>query len=184
MNPEKLSAFTFINFEQALGFGHIAWGFEVEQGSYFFGSTDHLLRRPMWDILALLEYSRVEPGGDVDYWSGQGSFEEMLAAMAAGPHIRYHAYKQLPVSLSEAAPLPAKTAAEKLREGGWTLWDNNCVHQTDRILKIFGAGRFYPDRCLHFRRCVTLPWLKVPPVSSDPRELQLGVAADVKDFAR
>jgi len=144
MNPENLSAFMFINFEQALGFGHIAWGFEIEPSSYFYGSTDHLLRRPMWDVFALLEYSRVEPGGDVDFWSAQGSLEEMLAAMSGGPHIRYHAYKQLPVSFDHAEPLAAKEAAEKLREGGWTLWDNNCVHQTDRILKIFGAGELIP----------------------------------------
>lgn len=140
MNPENLSAYMFINFEQALGFGHISWGFEIEPGKYFYGSTDHLLRRPMWDVIALLKYARVEPGGNVDYWSGQGSLDEMLAAMSAGPHIRYHAYKQLAVPFGDAAPLPAKAAAENLIEVGWTLWDNNCVHQTDRVLRIFGAG--------------------------------------------
>ena len=140
MNPETLSAFMFINFEQALGFGHIAWGFETSPGQYFYGSTDHLLRRPMWDLIALVKYSRVEPGGDIDYWSGLGSFDQMLANMSSGPHIRYHAYKQLPVAYSAAQPLPARALAESLKDGGWALWDNNCVHQTDRILKTFGAG--------------------------------------------
>ena len=140
MNVESLSACMFINFEQALGFGHITWGFEVEPGRFFYGSTDHLLKRPMWDIFALVKYASVEPGGNVDYWSASGSFEEMLADMTAGPHIRYHAYKQFAVPTKDAAPAPARDAAEKLRHGGWTLWDNNCVHQTHRILKIFGAG--------------------------------------------
>jgi hypothetical protein len=140
MNSENLSAFLFINFEQALGFGHIAWGFEIEPGRYFFGSTDHLLKRPMWDLLALLKYSSVKPGDDIDYWSAQGSFEDMLDEMLNGHHIRYHSYKQLIVPVAEAAPLLAKEAAEKLRHEGWTLWDNNCVHQTYRLLKIFGAG--------------------------------------------
>jgi len=140
MNPENLSAFMFINYEQALGFGHIAWGFELAPGQYFYGSTDHLLRRPMWDLIALVRYSCVEPGGDIDYWSGCGSFEQMLGDMSHGPHIRYHAYKQLPVGAADAAPLKARIMAEGLKEGGWTLWDNNCVHQTHRILKTFGAG--------------------------------------------
>jgi hypothetical protein len=140
MNPESLSACMFINFEQAIGFGHIAWGIELVPGKYFYGSTDHLLRRPMWDILALLRYSSVRPGDDIDYWSALGSFDDMLTDMSQGPHIRYHAYKLLPVAIADAAPLQAKSAAEKLKEGGWTLWDNNCVHQTYRILKTFGAG--------------------------------------------
>jgi hypothetical protein len=140
MQPENLSAFMFINFEQALGFGHIAWGFELAPGQYFYGSTDHLLRRPMWDLIALVGYSRVAPGGDIDYWSGLGSFDQMLAEMSHGPHIRYHAYKQLPVAMIDAAPLQAKALAESLKGGGWTLWDNNCVHQTHAILETFGAG--------------------------------------------
>ena len=140
MNAESLSAFMFINFEQALGFGHIAWGIEVEPGKYFYGSTDHLLRRPMWDLIALIQYARVKPGDDVDYWSSSGSFDDMLGEMSRGPHIWYHAYKQIAVQAKEAAPLEARAAAEKFKDGGWTLWDNNCVHQTHRVLDIFGAG--------------------------------------------
>ncbi len=140
MNSEKLSAFMFIIFEQALGFGHVAWAFELSPGEYFYGSTDHLLRRPMWDVVALAKYSSVVPGGDIDYWSGLGSFEQMLNDMTHGPHIRYHSFKEFPVSLAEAAPAKAKVIAEALKDGGWTLWDNNCVHQTHRILSAFGAG--------------------------------------------
>jgi len=140
MTAEYLSAVLFMNFEQALGFGHIAWGVEISPGQYFFGSTDHLLRRPMWDIPALMRYAAVRPGDNTDYWSRQASFEEMLDEMTHGPHIRYHAYKCLPVPAALAAPAEAKTMGENLRDQGWTLWQNNCVHQTDRIVKVFGAA--------------------------------------------
>ena len=36
-------------------------------------------------------------------------------------------------------------------DGGWTLWDNNCVHQTHRLLCAYGAGHLVPDQSL--RRC-------------------------------
>jgi len=137
---ESLSAYMFINFKQALGFGHITWGFETAPGQFFYGSTDHLLRRPMWDLIALMRYSAVEPGGDIDYWSAQGSLSDMLAEMSRGPHIWYHAYKKLTVPASAANPDAARELAESLKDGGWRLLDNNCVHQTHRVLRAFGAG--------------------------------------------
>ncbi|MBU6451776.1 MAG: hypothetical protein KGS72_08370 [Cyanobacteria bacterium REEB67] len=140
-----LSAFIFINREQALRFGHIAWGFELASGQYFYGSTDHLLRRPIWDVLALARYASVAPGDDVDYWSGQGDFDTMIGDMASGPHIRYHACKELPVPAAEARPEPAKVMAESFKEGGWSVLANNCVHQTHRLLSTFGAAHLLPD---------------------------------------
>lgn len=138
LNRESLDAFVFINFKQAIGFGHVAWGFALDAERYFFGSTDHLLRTPMWHLPALLSYSRVAPGGDVDFWCGQGSLNEMLEMMSSGPHIRYHSYKRL--SVSNANPEQARDYAFKLRERGWCIVDNNCVHQTARLLQVFGVN--------------------------------------------
>lgn len=149
LNQAPLDAFVFINFKQAIGFGHVAWGFALDCDNYFFGSTDHLLRTPMWHLPALLNYSRVAPGGDVDFWCNQGSFDEMLYMMSSGPHIRYHSYKRL--SVSNASPDQARQYALSLKERGWCIVDNNCVHQTVHLLQVFGvtkevlnAGGFLP----------------------------------------
>jgi len=152
-----LSAYMFINFRQALGFGHITWGFEVAPGEYFYGSNDHLLRRPLWDLIALAKYSSVAPGDDTDYWSGQGSLSDMLAEMSHGPHIWYHAYKKLTVPATAADPTRARLLAEGLKDRGWRLWDNNCVHQTHNVLKTFGAG----DQMSKYSR----PWQAPTPVN-------------------
>lgn len=139
LDKAPLDAFVFINFKQAIGFGHVAWGFALDSERFCFGSTDHLLRTPMWHLPALLSYSRVAPGGDVDYWCEQGSFKEMLHMMSAGPHIRYHSYKKL--SVPDAYPEQALRYALSLKEHGWCIVDNNCVHQTAKLLQVFGVKR-------------------------------------------
>lgn len=137
MSAAGLDAFVFINFKQAVGFGHVAWGFALDNETYFYGSTDHLLRKPMWHVPALISYSSVRPGEDVDFWCGQGTLDEMLSEMATGPHIRYHAYKRL--RASEPRGERARLMALGYRDGGWRLWDNNCVHQTARLLTAYGV---------------------------------------------
>lgn len=173
MTGEHLSAFMFINFEQALGFGHCAWGFEVAPGEYFYGSTDHLLRRPMWDLIALARYSSVPAGGDIDYWCGQGSRSDMLAEMSRGGNrIWYHRYKELQVPAESARPEQARIFAESLQHKGWRLWDNNCVHQTHRVLSTFGAGAHLSE--IKMGR----PWQVPPPVRFF--ETARGEACDLK----
>lgn len=34
--------YVFINYKQAAGFGHVAWGVRVAEDEFIFGSTDHL----------------------------------------------------------------------------------------------------------------------------------------------
>lgn len=143
LDRAALDAFVFINYKQAVGFGHVAWGFALDRERFCFGSTDHLLRSPMWHLPALVQYSRVAPGGDVDYWCEQGSFEQMLHMMSAGPHIRYHSYKRL--SVWDAKPEQALSYALSLRERGWCIVDNNCVHQTARLLQVFGVKKSVVD---------------------------------------
>ena len=131
-------ALVFINFEQALRFGHVAWGFAVDDDEYFYGSTDHLLKEPMWYLPALWRYSHVPPGGNVDFWCGRGPRDEMLAAMASGPHIRYHACKSF---LVETANVEAAVSQAKALEfGGWSLFGNNCVDQAAAVLVTYGVA--------------------------------------------
>ncbi len=131
-------AYIFINYEQALKFGHVAWGFALDEETYCYGSSDHLLKRPMSDLPAMLKYSHVEPGGDIDFWSEKGNISEMLHTMKRGHHIRYHAYKS--IGLAEFFPDAARAEMEKVAAGGWSVLTNNCIHHTYRILHAYGVN--------------------------------------------
>lgn len=138
------AAYVFINFEQAMQLGHIGWGFKVEEERYFFGSTDHLWNRnyPMWHVPELIRYMDVPPGENNDYWSAFGTEHEMLKMMQSGPHVRYHSYKRIPVALPNATE--ACMLAETMKNAGWNLAQNNCVHQSSAILTKYG-GKILPS---------------------------------------
>lgn len=138
------SLYVFINFEQAMTFGHIGWGFYVEENSYLFGSTDHLWNRsyPMWHPSELYRYMDVEPGRNNDYWSSLGTEEEMLQTMQSGNHVRYHAYKR--VLVRDPAPAAAITFGQTMKNIGWNVLRNNCVHQSHAILTKYG-GMILPN---------------------------------------
>jgi hypothetical protein len=152
-------SFIFINYEQALRFGHVAWGFALSDGNtYCWGSSDHLLRRPMTDIVALVQYSHVPPGGDIDFWCEQGSFEQMLESMSQGHHIQhqemryhinYHAYKKL--HHDGGNPERALQELELIKAGGWSLLTNNCIDQTYRLLDAYGSASALVDPKLRYR---------------------------------
>jgi hypothetical protein len=133
-------AFIFINEEQAAGFGHIGWGFQLSADSFYFGSTDHLWRTdyPLWHPLELLRYMNVNSRENNDYWSNCGSLSEMLETMRRGPHVRYHLFKTIDVA--EVNPLVARGCADSMSRNGWNIVSNNCVHQTFSIVTTFGAS--------------------------------------------
>lgn len=135
---EPLEAFVFINFLQALRFGHITWGIQMAKDQFFFGSADHLLKQPMWNLPHLLTYSRVKAGGDIDFWVKEGSLDFMFDEMTSGKHIRYHSVKRILVH--EPFPQKARDCALDLARGGWSLVDNNCLHHTVRVLSAFGLS--------------------------------------------
>lgn len=132
----KGAAYIFINYKQALKFGHVAWGFALADDVFCYGSSDHLLKRPMSDLAALVKYSHVQAGGDIDFWSKRGSEHEMTEEMRSGHHIRYHAYKV--IYLEEYHPDLALQEMEKVAAGGWSVLTNNCIHHTHRILQAYG----------------------------------------------
>jgi hypothetical protein len=138
------AAYVFINFEQAMTLGHIGWGLKVEENRYFFGSTDHLWNRkyPLWHPAELIRYMDVEPGKNNDYWSAFGTEDEMLTMMRSGSHVRYHSYKRLPVLNPD--PAAAIMLAETMKDVGWNVVQNNCVHQSNAILTKYG-GMILPN---------------------------------------
>lgn len=134
------SAFVFINFIQAARFGHVGWGFSLDemQDTFYFGSTDHLYRHPWWDLGGWVRYAHVGPELNNDWWSQVGTKQQMFETMSQGRHhIRYHACKRVTVAMP--APETAMTYAESLKAAGWSVLSNNCVHQTYDVLTKYGA---------------------------------------------
>lgn len=132
-------AFIFINYLQALRFGHVAWGFATADGRYCYGSSDHLLKRPMSDLIALAKYSHVPAGGDIDFWCEEGTYEEMLEAMSQGHHIRYHECKVIGGDYVGDVSA-ARAALAEVKAGGWSVLANNCIHHTYKILRAYGVA--------------------------------------------
>jgi hypothetical protein len=134
-------AFVFLNPVQAARFGHVGWGFTLEEGdepTCYFGSTDHLWRSEFWDIPAWLRYAHVIPSNDIDWWEDSGVCRKMMDVMANGHHLRYHLVKELPVA--NAQPQLACQKARSLARSGWSLLANNCVHHTYSVLEAYGAA--------------------------------------------
>lgn len=111
--------------------------------SYFFGSTDHLLRTPYWDLLSLYKYMHVPPQSPTDWWARTGSLDEMLRDMQYGHHVRYEAYKV--IETAQAEPLSARATAEQTATSGWAVLANNCLHQTQKIIAAYGVGAALPN---------------------------------------
>jgi hypothetical protein len=135
------TGYVFINFEQAAGFGHVGWGFQLDENEYCFGSTDHLWNRefPEWHLVELLKYMNVERKMNNDFWVETGAKSQMLSVMSKGHHIRYHAYKC--IAVETAQPQQARDFAQSLQHNGWNIMSNNCVHQVYSVLTTYGGTR-------------------------------------------
>lgn len=137
-------AYVFINFQQAARCGHVGWGVSLGDGQNFhFGSTDHLYKASYWNLLALARYSQVPPGGSIDWWAHVGTQSDMMRMMSGGHHIRYHAYKV--VEIDQPDPERAISAAASLRNAGWNVLLNNCVHHVHKVLSAYGCRVEIPD---------------------------------------
>lgn len=162
-------AFVFINFRQALRFGHIGWGFQTDEDKYCYGSTDHLWKHhTFFDLKYAIAYATVAPEDNNDWWMESGSREEMLATMRHSNHIWYHAYKSLAVG--HADPEAAVTVAKKIEYAGWHVWKDNCIHQTHAILTAYGAGRMLPDPEIPPTNRISRVWFAQFP--GEPQELR------------
>lgn len=151
-------AYIFINYKQAAALGHIGWGFQLDNKRFLFGSTDHLIRHEWWDFGAWLNYLDVPQEGFTDWWAEQGALEKMLDMMTGGHHIRYHHYKVL--AIENANPSRAEEAALTTREMGWSVLENNCVHQTYKIISAYGGSTHMADPCIDLFSRVPKFWFQ------------------------
>lgn len=137
--------FLFVNVKQAATFGHVGWGFLLNDGkTYCFGATDHLYRHHNFDLLGWIDYMNVPAGEHTDWWCDYGDEEKMLTAMShSHHHIWYHYCRSIDVK--HAKPEAAEKVAKSLELAGWALLNNNCVQQTWEIVKAYGAGAIIPD---------------------------------------
>ena len=88
----------------------------------------------------------VEHQANNDFWIETGTREEMLEIMRAGSHVRYHAFKTLPVK--EPKILHTKALTETMTQIGWNVATNNCVHQTYELLTTYGATLPNPTKSI------------------------------------
>lgn len=140
------SIYLFINFKQALNCGHVAWGFAIDEEAdrYFYGSSDHLwTANSYFNLPAAIRYAKVEPNGNIDWWAEEGTREEMFTAMRAGDHIRYHASKTCKVETPN--PDFALQLAGRIKDAGWHVAHNNCVHQAFNIFRAYGTRNEIPN---------------------------------------
>lgn len=140
---ENGSLYAFINFKQAAGFGHVAWGYQVDDNLFRYGSADHLWRHDWWDLPAWLRYLHVPPGGHIDWWCEEGTSLDMLQSMKTGfdkeqrRHIFYHAFKQLEVKSCSVQDAIALTC--EIEKQGWHLFNQNCVQQAHMIFSSYSS---------------------------------------------
>lgn len=133
-------AFVFLNPMQAARFGHVGWGFALDESdrpNCYFGSTDHLCRHGVLNLAGWMRYAHVKPSGHIDWWAEAGVADRMIDTMSGGHHLRYHLMKEIVVP--DASPERAREAAQAVAANGWSLLANNCVHHTYTVLTRYGA---------------------------------------------
>ena len=130
------NAYIFVNYHQAATFGHVGWGFAIDNSrTCYFGSTDHFcvdaLRNPGQCL-------RVNQGDDNDWWAQIGTFDEMISIMRnqSSGHIWYHAYKEIPTN--NADPVHARRTADNYKNAGWWIPGNTCLDHVYHILCDYG----------------------------------------------
>ena len=149
----------FVNVKQAARFGHVGWGFQLEDETFMFGATDHLYRHHEMDLAAWIDYMSVAPGEHTDWWCGFGTREKMLEAMTdSREHIWYHKAKG--VKVANCDPRAARKAAEFSQHCGWSVLSNNCVQQTWEIVRAYGADRVIPNPWDNAFNLIPRVWFK------------------------
>ncbi|MFF5210057.1 hypothetical protein [Streptosporangium sp. NPDC000396] len=112
-----------------LSLGHVGWGYRAGDGVYVYGSTENPTAK-----------FAIKAGADNGAWSGSGTRDDMLREFRSGGHSTnaYTTYKCGKVSSWDAGA--AREAAQATMKLGYTLFTNNCMDHTYRVLSAYGAA--------------------------------------------
>lgn len=122
-------AYVFVNPNQALMQGHIAWAYMLDDGTYAHGET-------------------MAPGGNLSIPAGRDTnsprrdradTERQMLDHLRNTGYRYTEYKRTFVMQRNASAAEAK--AEELRSVGYGLYGNNCLDHTYAVLEAYGVDK-------------------------------------------
>lgn len=118
--------------------GHVAWGVELADGTFFCGSTENPGGAPI-----------VLPGGENGWWGEL--FNSEAAACAAVRARNYDGYKV--ATVRDAQPEAARTVGEETRHRGYQAVGGNCLDHAWDVLKAYSVK--------------DLPWAQTHPSPND-----------------
>jgi hypothetical protein len=121
-------AYVFIKPQNVVGLGHIGWGFQLTDGSYYAGSTEANTKGIVRTYIRLA-------GQDNDFWGEMFLGEaQMLTKMK---NLGYSAYKR--VTVKNPSISSAKARAQRTMMAGFQGISNNCLDHTYLILEGYGV---------------------------------------------
>lgn len=111
--------------------GHIGWGFQLSNGSFYCGATENYAKGDLRTYLVLEGY-------DNDFW-GEYAYHEwdMFSKMKS---LGYSQYKV--VGVNNPNILAAKKASEATMMKGFQGISNNCLDHTYTVLAAYGLNIF------------------------------------------
>ncbi len=121
-------AYSFIKPQNVAGLGHIGWGFQLSDGSFYAGSTENYVKGIIRTYIILA-------GQDNDFWGEM--FLSESAMFAKFKQLGYDRFKSVNVSNPNIAF--AKRRAEETKMNGFQGISNNCLDQTYHVLEGYGV---------------------------------------------
>jgi hypothetical protein len=135
-------AFAFVREAAVWGAGHVAWGFRLPDGYYYYGGTENP-EGPggMW---ASWHQGTAAQGGNNAAWVDYGTEKQMLKKMKdPRPFAPYNYAKAVAVAKPKADA--ALKIAKANINAGFTGLTNNCLDATYRVLQAYGADMPWPS---------------------------------------
>lgn len=146
--------YVFMRPTDALTFGHMGWGIQLSDGSYYCGATEN----PM-NVQDLSKTLAVPNGQDIHSWTMRFNTEaDMFARMRS---MSYTKWKGLAVANPQVAN--AKSLIDRIKDRGYGGIGNNCMDHAFDVFTYYGVSwtklplkstfpvpnewfrRFYPD---------------------------------------
>lgn len=121
-------AYAFIKPENVAGLGHIGWGFQLSDGSYYAGATENYIKGIVRTYIILA-------GQDNDMWGELFYHEQQMFAKMK--QLGYDRYKKVAVANPSIAR--AKRRADETMMKGFQGISNNCLDHTYHVLEGYGV---------------------------------------------